>query len=283
MKRLITLATVLLVGLASAQAAQTDDQQQQKKKKKKAQTTQTTQTSSGGQTSNHRNVSSQTSNRNVKAQTSNRNVKAQTSNPHVSSQTSSNQQATNRYYKPGHSNAEATAKYNHQNTQVVQTNKSKKSKNQTNIVTNSNVQVNKKAWRHYKRTGNERSFSQAQHWNWRQRHDRNWWHRNNYRLVLYGGGYWYWNSGWWYPAYGYDPYYSHYVYDGPIFGYGYAAPGDVTVEVQRALAQQGYYYGPIDGILGPGTRSAIQRYQIDHGLAVTAAIDEQTLYTLGLT
>jgi hypothetical protein len=38
MKRLITLATVLLVGLASVQAAQTDDQQ--KKKKKKAQTTQ---------------------------------------------------------------------------------------------------------------------------------------------------------------------------------------------------------------------------------------------------
>ena len=40
MKRIITLATVLLVGLASVQAAQTDDQQ--KKKKKKAQTTQAT-------------------------------------------------------------------------------------------------------------------------------------------------------------------------------------------------------------------------------------------------
>ena len=33
MKRLITLATVLLVGLASVQAAQTDDQQKKKKKK----------------------------------------------------------------------------------------------------------------------------------------------------------------------------------------------------------------------------------------------------------
>src|SRR5207244_4486871 len=39
MKRFVTLATVLLVGLASVQAAQTDDQQ--KKKKKKTQTTQT--------------------------------------------------------------------------------------------------------------------------------------------------------------------------------------------------------------------------------------------------
>jgi peptidoglycan hydrolase-like protein with peptidoglycan-binding domain len=52
--------------------------------------------------------------------------------------------------------------------------------------------------------------------------------------------------------------------------------------VQRALAARGYYYGPIDGIMGPATRGAIQRYQIDRGLAVTAAIDEPTLATLGL-
>ena len=186
------------------------------------------------------------------------------------------------YVKPGHSNAGAAANYNQRNTQVVQTKKSK-NKNQNYVVTNNNAQWNKKAWKHYKRTGNEWSFSAAQRWNWREHHNRDWWRSNNYRLVRYGGGYWYWNSGWWYPAYGYDPYYSHYVYNGPIFGYGYAAPGDVTAQVQRSLAQQGYYYGPIDGILGPGTRSAIERYQIDHGLAVTAAIDEQTLYTLGLT
>jgi len=276
MKRLITLATVLLVGLASIQAAQTDDQQ--KKKKKKAQATQatSTQTSSRGQTSNRR-VSSQT--------TTKPKVSAQTNKTHVSAQTSSNQQVTNRYYKnkKAQSNVAANTNYNQRNTQVVQTNKTKKGKKQTYVVTNNNAQWNKKAWKHYKRTGNELSFSQAQRWNWHQRHERDWWRRNNYRLVLYGGGYWYWNSGWWYPAYGYDPYYSHYVYDGPIFGYGYAAPGDVTAQVQRSLAQQGYYYGAIDGILGPGTRSAIQRYQIDHGLAVTAAIDEQTLYTLGLT
>jgi putative peptidoglycan binding protein len=35
-------------------------------------------------------------------------------------------------------------------------------------------------------------------------------------------------------------------------------------------------------ILGPATRNAIQRYQINRGLAVTAAIDEPTLATLGL-
>jgi len=265
MKRLVTLVTVLLVGLASVQAAQTDDQQ--KKKKKKQQTTQATsaQASSGGQTSKKR-LSSQT------------NVSSQTGKKHVSSQASSNQQVTSRYYKnkKAQSNVAANTNYNQQNIQ-----RTKKSK-QTNVVTNNNVKWNKKAYKQFKRSGNEWSYSTAQRWNWRQRHDRNWWRHSNYRLVRYGGGYWYWNSGWWYPAYGYDSYYSHYVYDGPIFGYGYAAPGDVTVQVQRALAQQGYYYGPIDGILGPGTRSAIQRYQIDHGLAVTAAIDEQTLYRLGL-
>jgi hypothetical protein len=192
-------------------------------------------------------------------------------------QTSNQQVVKKSYVKPGHSNVAANTNYNQQNIQ-----RTKKSK-QTNVVTNNNAQWNKKAWKHYKRTGNEWSYSAAQRWNWRAHHDRDWWRRSNYRLVRYGGGYWYWNSGWWYPAYGYDPYYSHYVYDGPIFGYGYAAPGDVTAQVQSSLAQQGYYYGPIDGILGPGTRSAIQRYQIDHGLAVTATIDEQTLATLGMT
>ena len=287
MKRLITLVTVLLIGLASVQGAQTDDQQ--KKKKKKAQTTQTatpapkkgaTQTSKKGR-------GTQTSNRNVQSQTSNRHVSSQTSNQQVvkksyvkPGQTSNQQVVKKPYVKPGHSNAGAATNYHQQNVQVT---KKYKNKNQTYVVTNNNAQWNKKAWKHYKRTGNEWSYSAAQRWNWREHHNRDWWRHNNYRLVRYGGGYWYWNSGWWYPAYGYDPYYSHYVYDGPIFGYGYAAPGDVTAQVQRSLAQQGYYYGPIDGILGPGTRSAIQRYQIDRGLAVTAAIDEQTLYTLGLT
>lgn len=116
----------------------------------------------------------------------------------------------------------------------------------------------------------------------RERHDRAWWSSNYNRVVLYGGGYYYWDNGWWYPAYGYDPYYSHYVFDGPIYGYNGLAPGDVVSDTQRALAEQGYYRGPIDGIIGPMTRGAISRYQADHGLVVTAAIDQQTLYALGL-
>ncbi|PYK69936.1 MAG: hypothetical protein DME45_00165 [Verrucomicrobia bacterium] len=184
---------------------------------------------------------------------------------------------TTRSSKKAYANVGTSTNYSAQTA-----NKSNKSKKQTNVVTNNNVQVNKKAWRHFKRSGNEVSFNVARSRIVRERHDRNWWHRHYSRITFYGGGYWYWNAGWWYPAWGYNPYYNNYIYNGPIFGYGYASPFDVTAQVQRALAQQGYYYGPIDGVLGPGTRSAIQRYQIDHGLAVTAAIDEQTLYRLGL-
>ena len=37
-------------------------------------------------------------------------------------------------------------------------------------------------------------------------------------------------------------------------------------DVQSDLARLGYYSGPIDGFAGPHTLSAVQRYQIDHGL-----------------
>ena len=133
------------------------------------------------------------------------------------------------------------------------------------------------------RAGNELSFAQARAQCTHDRHDRDWWRHHHVPVVFYGGGYWYWNGGWWFPAWGYDPYYSNYVYDGPIYGFGEMSPGNVTSQVQQALAQQGYYDGPIDGILGPETRDAILRFQADHGLAPTAAIDEPTLDSLGLT
>jgi uncharacterized protein (UPF0333 family) len=154
-----------------------------------------------------------------------------------------------------------------------------KAKNNTVVVKNKTYRPKRK----FVVTTNQMSFADARRWNWHVRHERDWWRSHNYRLVRYGGGYWYWNNGWWYPAYGYDPFYSRYVYDGPIYGYGYVNPWDVTAEVQRALAAYGYYYGPIDGVLGPRTRNAIERYQIDHRLAVTAAIDQRTLISLGLT
>jgi hypothetical protein len=115
----------------------------------------------------------------------------------------------------------------------------------------------------------------------RQWHDRNWWRSHHTRIILVGGGWYFWNSGYWYPAWGYDPGY-HYPYDGPIYGYGDLSPDRVIVNVQLQLQREGYYAGPIDGILGRQTRQGIAAFQADHGLAVTSAIDEPTLATLGL-
>jgi len=48
------------------------------------------------------------------------------------------------------------------------------------------------------------------------------------------------------------------------------------------LRGEGYYAGAIDGILGPQTRAALAAFQADHGLAVTSAVDQPTLQTMGL-
>ena len=89
-------------------------------------------------------------------------------------------------------------------------------------------------------------------------------------------------AGYWFPAWGYDPY-AWYWYNGPIYtGYANLTPDRVVVEVQQDLAADGYYAGPIDGKLGPQTRAALAAFQSDNGLAVTSAIDQPTLQTLGL-
>jgi len=115
----------------------------------------------------------------------------------------------------------------------------------------------------------------------RQWHDRSWWRSHCDRIVFVNNGWYYWNAGYWFPAWGYAPSVT-YVYDGPIYAYNGLSPDQVTVNVQEQLARAGYYDGPIDGILGPMTREAIAAYQADNGLAITSAIDEPTLATLGL-
>jgi hypothetical protein len=132
-------------------------------------------------------------------------------------------------------------------------------------------------------TFNRNSFTIARSQVIRTFHDRDWWRDHFHtRFVLFGGGYYYWNSGYWYPAYGYSPIYNTYAYDEPIYGYNNLAPGQVLENVQLALRDQGYYRGEIDGLVGPQTRAALAAYQRDSGLVVTAAVDEPTLVTLGL-
>jgi Putative peptidoglycan binding domain len=113
-------------------------------------------------------------------------------------------------------------------------------------------------------------------------HDRTWWDSRYNPIVLISGGWYYWNAGFWYPAWGYDSANSYYPYDGPIRGYKNLPPDQVIANVQSALQQEGYYHGEVDGLLGPATRGAIADYQRDHGLDITSAIDQPTLESLGM-
>ena len=115
-----------------------------------------------------------------------------------------------------------------------------------------------------------------------QWHDRGWWRSHFDRIVFVNGGWYYWDAGYWFPAWGYEPY-AYYPYDGPIYAYNGLAPDQVIADVQSQLQRDGYYDGPIDGILGPMTRDAIAAFQANNGLEVTSTIDEPTLSTLGIS
>jgi hypothetical protein len=115
----------------------------------------------------------------------------------------------------------------------------------------------------------------------RNSHDCNWWKNHCTTIILIGGGFYAWDLGYWYPAYGYDNYYSNYAYDGPIYGYDGLAPDQIIANVQYALQQLGYFSEAVDGVLGPVTRSAIEDYQVENDLPVTGAIDRPLLVSLG--
>jgi hypothetical protein len=86
--------------------------------------------------------------------------------------------------------------------------------------------------------------------------------------------------------YGYGGYGGGYGYQGGYDGYGYQSGYGVNrslvVQVQRRLASAGYYSGPIDGIVGSGTRRAIRAYERSHGLPIDGAIHRRLLATMGL-
>ncbi len=116
-----------------------------------------------------------------------------------------------------------------------------------------------------------------------ERHDRRWYSSHYNRVELIGGGYYYWNNGYWYPAWGYDSSAEYYAYDAPIYvGHRAEPPDRVIADVQAELQQMGYYQGEVDGLLGPLTRQALADYQADQGLVATAVIDEPTLESLGM-
>src|ERR1041384_2506382 len=115
-------------------------------------------------------------------------------------------------------------------------------------------------------------------------HDQGWYRQRYGRVELIAGGYYYFNNGYWYPAWGYDPGAAYYAYDAPIYvGHRAEPPDRVIADVQAELQEMGYYTGEVDGLLGPLTRQALRDYQADHGLMVTEVIDEPTLDALQLS
>ena len=130
--------------------------------------------------------------------------------------------------------------------------------------------------------GNVSTTAQAHqnHWNnCHHHHDHDWWHDHCIAFIFWDWGWWGWWDGWWYPAWGYDPY-SYYAYNEPIYGYDGLSPEQIIASVQAALQELGYYTYAIDGQMGPLTRSAIARYQRDHRLPITSGIDPATLGSL---
>jgi hypothetical protein len=115
-------------------------------------------------------------------------------------------------------------------------------------------------------------------------HDQGWYRSRYGRVELIAGGWYFFNNGYWYPAWGYEPSAAYYAYDGPIYVGHHAEPPDrVIAQVQAELQEMGYYTGEVDGLLGPLTRQALRDYQADHGLMVTEVIDEPTLDALQLS
>jgi hypothetical protein len=55
----------------------------------------------------------------------------------------------------------------------------------------------------------------------------------------------------------------------------------IVPRLQQELAQAGFYSGPIDGVLGDGTRRAIRAYERANGLPVDGRIDTELLRAMG--
>lgn len=126
------------------------------------------------------------------------------------------------------------------------------------------------------------TFNEAFGRHWHEWHDRDWWHEHCQTIVFVNAGYYFLDGSYWYPAYGYDPQQTYYDYDGPVYTYSNLLPDEVIANVQTALQDAGYYYGPITGSLSVDTRAAIANFQRDYGLTITGAIDEPTVEALGL-
>jgi peptidoglycan hydrolase-like protein with peptidoglycan-binding domain len=64
--------------------------------------------------------------------------------------------------------------------------------------------------------------------------------------------------------------------------YEQPASNGAIYDVQRRLSELGYYRGPIDGVWGGETRTAVERFQANRRLAVSGDLNEATVTAMGL-
>ena len=64
---------------------------------------------------------------------------------------------------------------------------------------------------------------------------------------------------------------------------GAQADAATVKQVQQALNDKGFDAGPADGIAGPKTQAALQKFQQSQGVAASGSIDVQTLASLGVS
>ena len=113
-------------------------------------------------------------------------------------------------------------------------------------------------------------------------HGGDWHHHGRNHVYFYGYPYAYG----WYPYYWGWPWgYNYYPYGYGYYSYGQSGYGDnggaLVEQVQGRLADEGYYSGAVDGVLGPRTRAAIRAYERRHGLAADGALSGQLLSHMG--
>ena len=131
-------------------------------------------------------------------------------------------------------------------------------------------------WNHQNWNGRNWNAARWNNWNWHHHHRSRsfvfvdvgfpfwgWgypYYYDYYPYGYYGGGYYGYNSGY-YGSSTYS-YGNQYGYDNNS-GNGYTNGSNVA-ELQRKLADAGYYRGPIDGIMGSRTYYALKAFRHDH-------------------
>jgi peptidoglycan hydrolase-like protein with peptidoglycan-binding domain len=68
----------------------------------------------------------------------------------------------------------------------------------------------------------------------------------------------------------------------PPLAYVQALPQSAVQSVQERLRSAGAYTGNVDGVWGPDSEAALQRFQASHQLQVTGQLNQATAATLGL-